>query len=84
MTTNGKDIEKRIEESNVKGHCLMALKGDVVKTYKGRKYAKDTCFVVDHFEEWRDLYGRVQTIYVVDQYNRRVDSYNCKIIRHIG
>lgn len=54
--------------------------GDVVMVVKGRKIPHGTIAKVARITEWKDCYGRVQTIYAVFEDGRRTSVYNCAIV----
>lgn len=45
----------------------MPEQGDNVVISRGRKYPKGTVFKIDRFSNYRDHYGRVQTVYAHDK-----------------
>lgn len=63
--------------------CVKAnqiLIGMTVEVIKGRKYPIGTIGKVVGFYEYRDMYGRLQTKYVVLEDGKRVPYGNCKAI----
>lgn len=54
--------------------------GDTVEVYKGRKVPKGTVAKVTDIKEWRDCYGRTQTIYAYLDNGMRTSISNCAII----
>lgn len=52
--------------------------GDTVEVFKGRKIPVGTIAVVESISEWKDAYGRVQTIYAHFTDGRRTSIDNCR------
>ena len=61
--------------------------GDTCEVIKGRKFAKGVIFLVTHFSEFVDPYGRVQCTYahaLINGLDKRIDKENLKIVKQGG
>ena len=54
--------------------------GDIVEVYKGRKIPIGTRAKVAYIKPWRDIYGRIQTIYAYFDDGRKTSTANCRLI----
>ena len=54
--------------------------GDEIKVVKGRKVKVGTIATVEKITEWKDTYGRVQTIYAHLSTGERTSIFNCELV----
>ena len=61
-------------------HLGIVSVGDTVEVYRGRKIPVGTVAKVARLQNWRDVYGRLQTVYAVFTDGRRTSVDNCRIV----
>ena len=61
----------------------VVLEGDTVEVVKGRKIPVGTIAVIKEFRDWKDQYGRVQTVYAVFEDGRKTNVENCRLVKGV-
>ncbi len=72
-------INEEVRRLYLRHHGIISA-GDTVRVVKGRKIPIGTVATVERIYDWRDAYGRIQTVYAVFTNGLKTNINNCVLV----